>query len=106
MFPVRQRRSAGVYYFSAKCGDTRKLIRQKLFLSAIENSGVHIILDKFKRKRLICKACHVQYKTREEKQSDINIAVTMLQHAFEDKFDETLLLTADTDLVSAIRKIK
>jgi uncharacterized LabA/DUF88 family protein len=97
-----------VYYFSAKfkSADTSKLLRQERFIAATKNCGASVILGKFKRKHLTCKVCGAKYETLEEKESDINIAIAMLQHAFEDKFDEALLLTADTDLVSTIKKIK
>jgi uncharacterized LabA/DUF88 family protein len=97
-----------VFYFSALCKhhDANKQLRQKRFIKALEARGVEITLGKFKRKFPKCKLCYRQYTAYEEKQSDINIAIAMLQHAFENRFDEALLLTADTDLVAVVKKIK
>jgi uncharacterized LabA/DUF88 family protein len=63
-------------------------------------------MGNFKKKFPKCKKCLQKYTTHEEKESDINIAIEMLQDAFEDNFDKAFLITSDSDLVSTIKKIK
>lgn len=44
-------------------------------------------------------------KTR-EKQTDINIALQIYEDAIYDRFDKAILVSADTDFIPAIRKVK
>lgn len=97
-----------IYYFSAVPTHLGfdKTSRHNLYIKALESVGVTPILGNFKRKKPTCKICHRQYDAYEEKESDINIAISMLKDAFLDNFDRAFLITADTDLVSTIQMIK
>jgi len=46
-----------------------------------------------------------QYKSHEEKQTDVNIAVKIVADAAEDKFDKAVIVSADTDLIPAIKTV-
>ncbi|MCK5720015.1 MAG: NYN domain-containing protein [Thiomargarita sp.] len=48
----------------------------------------------------------VHVKTFEEKQSDVNIAVNMINDAYLNKFDQAVLCSNDTDLVSILQCLK
>lgn len=63
-------------------------------------------MGKFKRKYPKCNNCHKKYLTHEEKESDINIALYILQHAFENRYDKIFLITADSDLLAIIYRLK
>ncbi len=96
-----------VYYFSAYLKHIQeKYQRHKTYVKALQYSKVTSILGKFKRKYAHCKICKQKYQTWEEKQSDINIALKLLEDAFLNKYDKAFLLTADTDLVSTVKKIR
>lgn len=100
-----------VYYFSAlpyhlEGANQGKVARHKNYIKVLKEVNVKTILGKFKSKTQKCKNCLANYISYEEKQSDINIAITMLSDAYENKFDKAVLLTADTDFVSTIIKIK
>lgn len=97
-----------VYYFTALFKiDYNKKQRHKDYIEALkEHSQIEVILGKFKKKFLKCKLCSEQYQTYEEKESDVNIAIQLLEDAFLDKFDKAFLVSADTDLTSTIRKIR
>ncbi len=45
-------------------------------------------------------------RSREEKGSDVNLAVSMLQHAWLDYFECAVLISNDSDLVEAVRLTK
>jgi len=52
-----------------------------------------------------CRAkCKQSFAVNEEKQTDINIAVAMVE--FADKYDKLILMTADSDQVPALKLIK
>ena len=42
----------------------------------------------------------------EEKETDVNIAVALVEDAVQDRYDTALLLSADSDLCPAIRSVK
>jgi hypothetical protein len=50
--------------------------------------------------------CLNEWIGHEETESDVNIAIHMLDKAHRDQYDEALLLTADTDLTPAIRMVR
>lgn len=96
-----------VYFFSAYLTHNQdKFSRHLNYTKALQSVSVTPIMGKFKKKFPHCKNCNTDYQTHEEKQSDINIAITLLRDAFLDKFDKAFLITADTDLVSTIKMIK
>ena len=61
------------------------------------------IIGRFKRKTVRCYAkCRQTYVTHEEKETDVNIGVHLLADALRDRFDRALIISADTDLNSAV----
>jgi len=100
-----------VKYFTAMVRnpphDLDKTGRQGRYNAAIRSkSGVHIIYGHYKPRLCECWACGSRWKTYEEKQTDVNIALEVLADAQDDKFDVLLLITRDGDLVSVLRTIK
>lgn len=61
----------------------------------------HLLSDEIK-----CHKCGHTCTTYHEKMTDVNIAVELMQDAFEDKFDIAFLLSADSDLVSPISAVQ
>lgn len=96
-----------VYFFSAYLTHNQeKFSRHINYVKALKSAHVIPVMGKFKKKFPHCKKCGRDYLSYEEKQSDINIAITLLKDAFLDEFDKAFLVTADTDLVSTIKMIK
>ena len=97
-----------VFYFSALTPwNQEKMNRHKMYIRALEMQGVKIILGKFKPVVKKCRAdCRLSYKTFEEKETDINIAVTMLLEASRDTFDKALLFSGDSDMIAGVRALK
>jgi uncharacterized LabA/DUF88 family protein len=98
---------SGVLYFSAyPLYDNQKTKRHKIFVSALKNEGVSIVLSNFKDKQRYCNLCKRWYWTREEKQTDVSIGVYLYKEAHLDRYDKAVLVTNDTDLVPAIKIVK
>jgi len=101
-----------VYYFTALVeGPSR--VDQIVYLRAFETLPlVTIVLGRFKtrRRRCLVAACdHAGnrfFGEPEEKRSDVNIALQMLEDAYEDQCDNLVLVSGDSDLVPAIGKVK
>ena len=76
------------------------------YIKVLSHCGVEIIEGKFKRKLLTYKDHDGQLFTRtthEEKESDVNIALAILEDAFEKTSDKILVVTNDSDISPAIR---
>lgn len=96
-----------VFYFSAyaKWNLERTAIHKK-YVKALEATGVQPILGNFKKKQKKCNKCLNVWTEHEEKETDVNIAIHLLQKANDDEYDEALLITADTDLTPAIKMVR
>jgi len=54
-------------------------------------------------KSLTCRTCGANWRTHEEKMTDVQIATELLVDAYDDSFDTALVISADSDLVPPIR---
>ena len=97
----------GVRYFTAFAGwreESNK--RHKKYVRALDVVGVEVIEGRFKSAYKKCSLCGAEHEKHEEKETDVNIALHMLDAAYRDEFDLAILMTGDTDLVPAIRMLK
>ena len=53
-----------------------------------------------------CRKCGYVHMVASEKMTDVNIAVELLQDAFQDGFDTAILISADSDLIAPITAVK
>ena len=102
-FPVGLER---VLYFTALTPwDPDKVSRHKILIRALESTGVEMVYGKFKERDRTCPKCHKLYRAREEKQTDVGIALTMFRMAYEKRFDEAVLLTGDSDQLPTLKEV-
>jgi uncharacterized LabA/DUF88 family protein len=99
-------RFAGIEYFTAyPTWNAAKELRHKTYVSALISRSVHVTFGEFKEKTISCRAlCKTDFRTFEEKQTDVNISVGMV--ALAEKYDKAILLTEDSDQVPAVRLLK
>lgn len=97
-----------IYYFSAIAEWLiEPASRHKIYISALNSVGVEPILGEFKKdKQHECKSCGNIWLGREEKQTDVNIAVSMIKEAFRNNYDEAFLVSRDSDYAPALKFIK
>ena len=96
-----------IFYFSAHATWLPDaLIRHRAYISALEAEGVTAVLGNFKEKERKCFTCHANWKGHEEKETDVNIALYLLDGAYQNIYDRALILSADSDLVPAIRMVR
>jgi uncharacterized LabA/DUF88 family protein len=77
--------------------------RHQRYIAALESRGVTPVIGRFKIKTVRCHAkCRRTYLTHEEKETDVNIGVHLMADALKDRFDRALVISADTDLNSAV----
>jgi hypothetical protein len=81
--------------------------RQADFLEAVNTlPGVSIYYGHYIGGVVQCRKCKNTWPDHEEKMTDVNIATEMLVDSFEDRYDTAMLISADSDLVPAIKGIK
>ncbi len=94
------------YFTSRVTTDPNERKRQNTYLEALETlKCVEIQYGKFTSDEWECFRCHETYPINHEKQTDVNIAVSLLVDAQEDHFDDAILISADSDLVRPVRYI-
>ena len=101
-----------IRYFTAMVnGPTKR--NQEVYLQALGTTPlVEAVLGNFKNKRVLCSlgACTHGgkrfFEIPEEKRTDVNIAVYMLDDAYQNIADQLIVVSGDSDLVPALRMIR
>jgi 6-hydroxy-3-succinoylpyridine 3-monooxygenase len=101
-----------IRYFTALVEGPTK-VNQETYLKALGTSPVvDVVLGKFKRKTLKCRVStcgHTgdrHYDTQEEKRTDVNIAIFMLDDAYRNQCEQLVLFSGDSDLVPAVNMVR
>ncbi len=97
-----------VFYFTALAshlGDPRKVARHQKYIECIKSTGVHICLSRFKKKSIHCDKCNSWLLRHEEKETDVAMAVKVLELFHTNQSDIVVLVTGDTDLAPAARTV-
>lgn len=94
-----------IYYFSALAHHKghEKVSRHLKLISALKNTGIKIVLSKFKRKHAKCKVCNRQYTAHEEKETDVALAIKTFELFHENVCDIIVIVSGDTDMAPAVR---
>jgi hypothetical protein len=87
-------------------GVRHKLVRHQLYHDALEARGVTCLQGHFVIYPDGCNACGHTWQVAEEKQSDVNLALAVLDDAHENRFDVCYLLTGDGDHAATARFLK
>lgn len=93
-------------YFTARIRGTEAgRLRQVRYLDALaaHSQGVEVTEGRFQQKTITCFACYGQWATYEEKESDVNMAIAIVEDAARGRFDTALIVSADSDLCPAVR---
>lgn len=114
-----------IYYFTAFARwRPDKLKRHKLYIRALRSRGIKEIIGKFKpvKRKFVYRdnSSHKIFNTRdgkirgrikegytfEEKKTDVNVAIYLINGAFKDEFDTALIISGDTDFEPAIANLR
>ena len=107
LLKANQRLVCTKYFTSRIKGSKGKEQRQSTYIEALETlDNFQIFYGHYQLNARDCRKCNFRDYVPFEKKTDVNIAVEMLSDAFENKFDTALLVSADSDLVPAVRAIK
>jgi uncharacterized LabA/DUF88 family protein len=95
-----------VRYFTALVRDDKPaLARQRIYLDALTAHSplVQVVLGRYQSKNIMCRQCGSNWTSYEEKETDVNIAVSIVADAAAGTSDLALIISADSDLCPAIR---
>lgn len=96
-----------VQYFTAPVlNEAAAASRQSDYCAALKAHSrglVSVVQGRYQSKTVKCRRCGHEYTRYEEKETDVNIAVSLVADAAEDRMDTALLISADSDLVPAVR---
>jgi uncharacterized LabA/DUF88 family protein len=97
-------------YFSALAEHVEEVkpgavARHRTYIAALASRGVQVELGTFKRKWRTCPACGTRTLFHEEKETDVAIAVRLLELLGNDRCDVGAIVSADSDLAPALREV-
>ena len=87
--------------------DPDKARRQARYIEALQTRE-HIEIDygHFLSKTVSCYTCGRRCVQNEEKKTDVNTAVRMLEDAYDDRFDTAVVISGDSDLTAPIQAVQ
>ena len=103
-----EQRLVSVRYFTTRVrNDPAASARQSIFIDALESrGGIQFDYGHFLSKSSTCRKCGHTHQKNEEKKTDVNIAVRLLEDAFDDLYDVAILISGDSDLAPPISSIR
>ena len=103
----RQRLELVRYFTTRVRGDRNAARRQAVFIDALcARGGIEIDFGHFLSSSTRCRSCGAVRKRHEEKRTDVNIAVRLLEDAFDDRFDTAMVISGDSDLVPPVQSVR
>jgi len=99
----------GVEYFSARVrGEDGAVLRQATYIDAprAHCSLLTVVEGRFQEKTIWCRRCGDSRVSYEEKETDVSIAVALVEDAACDRYDTAMVVSADRDLCPAIRSVQ
>ncbi|MGC7100441.1 NYN domain-containing protein [Amycolatopsis lurida] len=103
-----QQQLAAVKYFTARvrnAPDSEQ--RQSDYIDALvaHSTKLEVVDGRFQEKDRHCCNCQSTWTVYEEKETDVSIAVALIEAGVNDEFDVALILSADSDLCPAVRAL-
>ncbi|MBU0641361.1 MAG: NYN domain-containing protein [Planctomycetes bacterium] len=101
-----------IHYFTALVSGSKRASQERYLRALATLPKVNVILGRFKAKQVRCRVTGCDYTgsrmfdATEEKRTDVNIALQMLDDAHHDRADRFVLVSGDSDLVPAVDLIK
>ncbi len=75
-------------------------------MGCFKATGISVKLGRFMKKENTCPQCSSVFHTYEEKESDVAMGVKLVEVCFNDKCDEAVIISGDTDLLPAVKMCK
>ncbi len=98
-----------VNYFTARMrGLNGARHRQDVYLQALaaRSTRLTVVEGRFQQKARRCRSCGTVRITYEEKETDVSVAVGLVEDAARSAYDAALIISGDSDLCPAVRAAK
>lgn len=100
-----------IYYFTAipyylNNNNPDKIKRHKDYIECLKSTGINVELGRFKEKDVYCDRCKSMILKHEEKETDVAIAIKLMEVFFTDTCDNAIIMSGDTDLSPAVKCCK
>ncbi len=96
-----------VKYFTASVlNDPGAQSRQDTYIDALKAAHPHevqVTMGRYQQKTRVCRNCGKPWVLYEEKETDVNIAVTLLADAVAREADSFIVISGDSDIAPAVR---
>lgn len=100
-------RLVGVNFFTARVRNhPAGAARQAQYIGALKATGVRVVEGRFQEKTVTCRGCQNSWRSYEEKESDVNLCVALMEGARQHQFDVGLVMSGDSDMVPAVRAVR
>ncbi|MDF5754776.1 NYN domain-containing protein [Spongiactinospora sp. TRM90649] len=99
---------AAVKLFTAPVRNADEELRaHKTYWAALRAGGqVEVVLGRFQEKHVRCRVCGGRWRTYEEKETDVSLAISMIEDAVDGQADKILLVSGDSDFRTAVRSVR
>lgn len=101
-----------VHYFTARPKNVGKTARQNMLMlcnKAISGEKLKIHYGKYQDKTITCRAkggCGSEFMHWEEKQTDVNLAIKMVEECHHENCNKIILVSGDSDFLPPLNLIK
>lgn len=94
------------YFTALSTWSKEKRARHVSFITAQEFYGVDVRKLGFKRVEKKCLRSGFRCKFYEEKQTDVDLATSIIDDAYQSKMDKVILITADSDQIPTLKLLR
>src|ERR1700761_5765818 len=96
-----------VAYFSAfATWKVDAYARHRQYVAALKQRGVECHMARFSAQTAQCLKCKTKWTRHEEKETDVHFSLTFLEDAIDNVFDRAIIISADSDHVPAVRRVR
>lgn len=95
-----------VFFTALNTWDVGKRQRHVNFVEALEATGVEVVRSRFDKVQKFCHKEDQWCPIREEKQTDVALAIEVLSDCYERDIERVVLITADSDHVPMVARIR
>lgn len=94
------------YFTAAVLNDPHAQGRQAHYIAALTAKypyEIEVVQGRYQQKQIWCRNCDNKYTTYEEKETDVNIAVSLVADAALNSMSTAMIISGDSDLAPAVR---
>jgi hypothetical protein len=94
------------FYSAFYPGNSGQRWRHEQYKQALENVGVKTVFGHFIGDTMDCRGCGRIWNKPTEKETDINLALGVINDAYANVYDKAYILSADSDQVATMRSVR